>query len=45
MGTLMLKFKKLKSDDETKYRTFYSSSNTETIVKESDLDDTLANVY
>ena len=32
MITLVLEFKKIESDDETKYSTFYSSSKAETII-------------
>ena len=34
-------FKKIKSDDKTKYDTFYSSSKAEAIINESDIDDYL----
>ena len=34
-------FKKIKSDDKTKYDTFYSSSKAETIINESGIDDYL----
>ena len=35
---LVLEFKKIESDDKTKYDTFYLNSKVETIVKESDID-------
>ena len=37
--TLILVFKKMKSEDETKYDKFYSSSKAEIIINESDIDD------
>ena len=36
---LVLEFKKIESDDETKYTIFYSNSKSETISSESDIDD------
>ena len=45
MTTLVLKFKKIESYDETKYNTFYSSSNVETIINESDIDDIFEKFY
>ena len=36
---MVLEFKKIESDDATNYSTFYSNSKTETIIKESDIDD------
>ena len=38
MIMLVLEFKKIESDDKTKYDTFYLNSKVETIVKESDID-------
>ena len=39
MTILVLGFKKIESDDETKYTIFYSNSKSETISSESDIDD------
>ena len=36
---LVIEFKKLESDDATKYTTLYSNSRAETIINESDNDD------
>ena len=36
--TLVLMFKKLESEDKTKYEIFYSNSRAEIIIKESDID-------
>ena len=38
MSTLVLEFKKIKNDNETKFTTFYSHSKAKTIVNESDID-------
>ena len=43
--TLVLEFKKIESDNETKYSIFYSNSKAETIIKKSDIDDVLESVY
>ena len=43
--TLVSKLKKTESDDETKYTTFYSNSNAETIINESDIDDIFESIY
>ena len=43
--TLVLEFKKIESDNETKYSIFYSNSKAETIIKKSDVDDVLESVY
>ena len=43
--TLVLNFKKIKSEDKTKYDNFYSSSKAEIIVNESDIDDLLESIY
>ena len=43
--TLVLNFKKIKSEDKTKYDNFYSSSKAEIIVNESDIDDRLESIY
>ena len=42
---LVLEFKKIKSDDETKYTTFYTSSETEVIIDGSDIDDLFESIY
>ena len=42
---LVLEFKKIKSDDETKYTTFYTSSETEVIIDGSDLEDLFESIY
>ena len=39
MTTLVLVFKKIQSEDKTKYDTFHSSSKAETIINDSDIDD------
>ena len=38
--TLVLEFKKIESQDKTKYSTFDSSSEEETVMNENDIDDT-----
>ena len=43
--TLVLEFKKIENDDETKYSTFYSNSKAETIIDENDIDDIFELVY
>ena len=45
MKTFVLVFKKIKSDDKTKYDTFYSNSKAEIIINESDIDDVFESVY
>ena len=45
MKKLVLEFKKIKSDDETKYTTFYTSSETEVIIDGSDIDDLFESIY
>ena len=42
---LVLEFKKIESDDETKYTIFYSNSKSETISSESDIDDVFEWIY
>ena len=37
--TLVLVFKKIESEDKTKYDTFYSNLKTEIIINENDFDD------
>ena len=39
--TLVLEFKKVESDDETKYSTFYSSSKAKRTINKSDINDVL----
>ena len=43
--TLVLKFKKIESDDKTKYGTFYSNSKAEINIKESVLYDVFQSIY
>ena len=43
--TLGLVFKKIESDDKTKYYSFHSSSKTEIIIIESDIDDVFKSIY
>ena len=38
-------FKKIESEDKTKYDTFYSHSKSETIINESDIDDVFKSIY
>ena len=45
MTALLLEFKNLESDDETKHSTFYSSSNTKAIVNEIDIDDAFEPIH
>ena len=45
MTTLVSVFKNIKSKDITKYHTFYSSSNPEIIIYESDIDDVFLSIY
>ena len=45
MTTLVLVFQKIESKDETKYCTFYSNSNAETIINENDIDDVFESIY
>ena len=42
---LVLVFKKIRSKDKTKYDTFYSNSEAETIINESDIDDVFKSIY
>ena len=42
---LVLVFKKIESEDKTKYGTFYSSSKTEIIINKSDIDDVLQSIF
>ena len=43
--TLVLVFKKIEIDDETKYNTFYSHSKTEIIVIENDIYNVFESIY
>ena len=45
MTTLVLVFKKIESEDKTKYDNFYSSSKAETIINKSDIDDVFQSIY
>ena len=45
MTTLVLVFKKIESEDKTKYDNFYSSSKAEIIINESDIDDVFQSIY
>ena len=45
MTTLVLVFKKIESEDKTKYDNFYSSSKAEISINESDIDDMFQSVY
>ena len=42
---LVLEFKKIESEDKTKYDTFYSNSKAEIIINESDIDDVFQSIY
>ena len=43
--TLVLVFKKIESDDKTKYDTFHSHSKAEIILNERDIDDVFKSIY
>ena len=43
--TLVLVFKKIESEDKTKYDTLYSKSKAEIIINESDMDDLFQSIY
>ena len=45
MAALVLVFKKIESEDETKYDTFHVSSKAEIIINESDGDDVFQSIY
>ena len=45
MTTLVLVFKKIESDDETKYDTFYTHSRAEKIINKSDIDGVFESIY
>ena len=42
---LVLMFKKIESEDKTKYENFYSSSEAEIVINESDIDDVFQSIY
>ena len=42
---LVLVFEKIESEDETKYYIFYSSSKSEIIINDSDIDDVFQSIY
>ena len=44
MTTWVLAFKKIESKDETKYDNFYSNSNAEIIINESDIEDVFESI-
>ena len=44
MTTWVLAFKKIESKDKTKYDNFYSNSNVEIIINESDIDDVFESI-
>ena len=45
MTTLVLVFKKIESEDKTKYENFCSSSKAEIVINESDIDDVFRSIY
>ena len=45
MKTFALVFKKIESEDKTKYDTFYSISKPEIIINESGIDDVFKSIY
>ena len=45
MTTLVLVFKKIESEDKTKFENFYSRSKSEVIINEGDIDDVFQSVY
>ena len=45
MATLVLVFKKIESEDKTKYDNFYSSSKGEIIMNKNDIDDVFQSIY
>ena len=42
---MVLELKKIESDNETKYNMFYSNSNAESVINESDIDDVFESIY
>ena len=45
IAALVLVFKKIRSEDKTKYDTFYSNSEAETVINESDIGDVFKSIY
>ena len=45
MTALVLMFKKMESDDKTKYDTFYSNLKAKIIIKEGDIYDLFESIY
>ena len=45
MATLVLEFKKIGNNDETRHSNFYSNLKSETTVKESDIDNLFESIY
>ena len=45
MTTLVLVFKRIESEDQTNYDTFYSNSKSEIAINESDIDDVFQSIY
>ena len=45
MTTLVLGFKKIESEDQTKFDNFYSSSKAQIIINESDIDNLFESIY
>ena len=45
MKSLASEFKKIESDDETKYRNFYTNSKAETVIVENGIDDVFESIY
>ena len=43
--SLASEFKKIESDDETKYRNFYTNSKAETVIVENGIDDVFESIY
>ena len=43
--TLVLVFKRIESEDQTNYDTFYSNSKSEIAINESDIDDVFQSIY
>ena len=42
---LVLEFKKIENDDETKFTTFYFNAKAQTIINECDIDDIFESIY
>ena len=45
MTTLILEFKKIDNDNNTRFNTFYSNLKADTIIGESDIDDVFESIY